>query len=126
MQKLTLATIIGTAVLSLVPLVKAQQVSDRYINVGWDANGNPTLLDLQSIQGTSYKLVTRSRGNRLTIMSFTASCETGRLTMNLFALYDSDGNLISQDTQADQVAAQPGSAIANAMRLVCEQQRSGR
>ncbi|MCC5618416.1 hypothetical protein LC605_25690 [Nostoc sp. CHAB 5836] len=104
--------------LSLNSKAYAQNV-ERYIQAGSDDAGTPIMLDTQSIKGTTYKLY-QPYGNGLTELKFKVSCGEARLFSTGFALYNSVGQVVTQDKTTEEVVPREGSAAANAMRFVCQ------
>lgn len=91
---------------------------NRYLSMGNDSNGNPVLLDTESINGTRYSLVVQVEGNPA-ILSLTASCKTSRLTVNRLTIFDRQGNQIFDNQSPEELNFPPNSPTARSLAEVC-------
>jgi len=95
---------------------------NRYTSMGNDSNGNPVLLDNESISGTRYSLVIQVEGNPA-ILSLTASCKTNQLIVNRLTIFDRQGNQIFDNQSPEELRFPPNSPTARSLAEICRRSR---
>jgi hypothetical protein len=88
------------------------------IQVGSDNNGHPILLDLASVKGTEY-ILSQKHGDGVAKTTLQAVCHQGKLYAKRLAIYNSTGQLISEQKLEREILLQPGTADATSMEMVC-------
>jgi len=117
---------LGCAVVVMTLLVGstaiAQTTNKRlafYVQVGSDNDGNPIILDADSVKGNQYTIL-QKQGDGLKQTTFRAACGERRLFSEKSALYNADKELISEKPTNQEITPQPGTPEANSMQIVCQ------
>ncbi|MCW5313918.1 hypothetical protein GTQ43_08920 [Nostoc sp. KVJ3] len=95
------------------------QDAQRYITVGHDKLGNSIALDTESIKGTTYKLYGMYKDG-IFETTFDASCAESRLFLNHIAIYGSEGELLQEDKEKEEIPFVANSSPGKGMKIVCQ------
>ncbi len=95
------------------------QDAERYVTVGHDKGGNSVALDTKTISGTTYKLY-GLYGDGIFETTFSASCGESRLFLNRVAIYGTEGQLLEEDKENEEIPFVASSSPGKAMRIICQ------
>ncbi len=77
------------------------------------------MLDIESIQGTDFKIYQSLSGEQILVSSFTVACGEARLFGTGSISYTRSGVKLIESKKEQEFQYQQGSAGGNAMRFVC-------
>ncbi|WP_242072250.1 hypothetical protein [Nostoc sp. FACHB-110] len=95
-----------------------------HMQVGADNEGNPIVLDADSVQGSQYTIL-QKQGNGIEKTTFRAACSEGRLFTEKSSVYNASGQLIRERQTQKEISPQPGTPEANSMEIVCQAANNG-
>lgn len=95
------------------------QNRENYVKVGKDSSGNPILLDLTTIRGTSYEMFGRYGNNGLFKATYRASCAENRLFVSNAVIYSAGGRALAKDISYKEISFAPSSAADKSIGIVC-------
>lgn len=110
-----------TAVFTAVFVGQSAFAQDRFVEVGLDSVELPVLLDLTTVKGEQFDLLSQYANLRVQT-SMTARCQQKRLFIKQITLFYQKGEVVTQDKKPKELfSLKPDGASYRAMQLVCRQ-----
>jgi hypothetical protein len=96
----------------------ANAQKSNFVNLGFDKDGNPVLIDTESIRGDNFALY-QSKGGRMIEMLFDASCPAGRVWLRRMTIYSGSGTKLAEDTDLKEMPASADTPPGAGLRYFC-------